>query len=519
MIAIDRHHIHQESLPWRAGATRARGSILLRIGDADARTLAGQHAMWMMANLATRLVETVDLLVIDAPAVPVLSPAVAPFAGPRDNLRDALIASAQAIGTSVRVEPPTGQAFAFTIEYGATPKETNGCCVSANGWVGALSKGDRLPRTADSNPIGAYAAACLAIGEAFKALVDADTERVDRIHDLAVNLWTMESSNFADARIGAADNPSWHGANIGDVHVVGSGAVANAIHHAWLALPDLDGVVVPVDRSDKPLKETNLNRYALSTRSELRRDKALVLRDRLRSAHRLKVLPRTKGWNALRSDPGSELDERDDDARRIAANERRGRFAVVLSCVDRDQDRGDVQETLPRDLFQGSTLEILARCRRFDLATAESACAKCFTRPEEHIEVDDEVAARLLKMDREGRDAYARERDIDPGKLEAWFQERCATLTAKQLHSLRAKSTDHEEFSVSFVSMMSGLLVVGDHLKHILGAPTRASGSYETRYYFTTNALNVVPLPAEERCSCRTTALRRAWATKWRNNA
>lgn len=510
----DRHHIHDASLPWTAGATRRRGTILIRIGEADAATSAGQHAVWMMVNMAARLNETVERVVVDAPQVALLSPAVAPFSE-SDDLRDALLASGRAIGAGVDVVPLDGQPRDVVLEYGARPSDGVGWCVSANGWVGAISRnGDRLPPTHDANPMGAYVAASLAVAEAFKMLVEAD-DRADRAENLALNLWSLTTTPCRDAATTPEQNPPWRGADIGDVYVAGSGAVANAIHHIWLALPNLVGASIPVDRADKKLKETNLNRYALATRDALGKDKAVVLQRRLEGRATIRVLPRTRGWNTLRNEPGSELDETDPIVRRLAEQERRNRFATVLNCVDRDNDRADVQESFPRDLFQGSTLFLRAQCSRFDLSREENACTKCFTRPEDDLEIDDDLAERLVKMDAGERAAYARERDILPEKVEAWLEKRCATLSAAQITSLRETPVDPPEWSVSFVSVMAGILQATEHLKHAFGRPTRAGQSYAVRYFFTFNSLTVTELTAELACECRTTGFRRTWSRKW----
>ena len=513
---MERHHICRDSLPWAKDATRAQGTILIRIQNEDARTVAGQHALWMMTNLAARLDETVAVVVVDAPHVPVLSPAVAPFAEPRDSLADAVIAAARTIGRGVRVEKFVGQICDVFLEYGGSSVDANTICVSANGWIGAVSrKGRRLPSSGDGNPVGAYVAACLAIGEAFKVLARADEERAERAEDLAVNLWDLSTTGVVDAQFDPARNPPWSGVSIGDVHVAGSGAVGNAVHHVWMALPNLSGVSVPVDRNDKPLKDTNLNRYVLTVREDVGRDKARVLEERLRGQVGLRVFPRTRGWNSLRAEPGCELDVADADARRIADAERRGRILTVLNCVDRNRDRADVQDSFPRDLFQGSTLELRAQCSRFDLSLDENACTKCFAPPEDEIEVDDAMAERLEQMDAEQRGAYARARGISPEKLEEWFRQRCGTLTAEQLRGLRAPREEVAEFSVGFVSMMAGLLVAAEHLKSLLGAPTLKGRSFVVRYYFHWNGFRTSELLRDVRCECTTTTFRHTWHRKW----
>lgn len=513
----ERHHIHEPGTPYAPGATKARGHVAIHIGEEAARTLAGQHFGWMATNLLARMEDTIGTLTLVLSGVPALARNIVPFSEAA-GYRTAILEGAQAIRRSCAIRDQLTGTPDVLIVYGRAEIPANAgrrvIHATARRWVGGVSSTPQhLQSDDDPNPIGAYVAAALAAAEAFKVIVDMSNEHADVADDLAINAWLLRVSSISEAASSLdADNPRWHGADLGRVHVVGAGAVANALLHTWMALPDLRGRVTVIDRADKPLKETNLNRYLLAAMRDIAvRHKAVIVQQNLRGRATFDILPRNDGWARVAAGAGKEAAEA--GWHDVAAIEREGRFENVLSCVDRNRERHPIQGSVPKNLAQGSTHQFNAQVRRFRLRDPNGACLKCFN-PVEAIEVDDAIKQRLQGRTREERAEISRQHSLDPTDVEAWLDGDCEGLSGAEIEKLRLDLVGNE-FSVSFVSALSGILLASEYLKEILGTPTLPELSHAARYYFLTNSLDVTPKAIDRACACQTAGLREYYAVKW----
>ena len=215
---------------------------------------------------------------------------------------------------------------------------------SSSGWAARVSCATGVaPLRGMPNPVGAMGAACLASAEAFKRLAEVCGCAEARIRKHPRELtFSFLDYTFSDAD---ADFPA--GVRIGDVLLVGAGAVGSAFAYA-ASQAGIRGTIEAVDPDI--VSETDLNRCLPFFRSDVDRPKAEVIR-RL-SSDRLEVRGRVARYGGeSRRDP------------------------VVVSAVDNHDARFAIQHDLPRTLLHGATGGSVAAVSSVKLL--DNACFCC----------------------------------------------------------------------------------------------------------------------------------------------
>ena len=131
----------------------------------------------------------------------------------------------------------------------------------------------------DCNPFGAYSAACIVAGDAFKFLQGIDANHgtlADQVCFSAYSLETFDKESFR----GALNPKLPEVIDLGIIHLVGCGAVGHSFCHSLLPLENVQGDLVLIDRKigefgkEEVLDYTNLNRYVLATLNDIGKPKA-----------------------------------------------------------------------------------------------------------------------------------------------------------------------------------------------------------------------------------------------------
>lgn len=140
--------------------------------------------------------------------------------------------------------------------------------VNSNGWVARISSGSTdLPvESAQPNPIGALAAACLGVTEAFKRLIQLKPQRGELHDNFAFSFYSYQTSQEPGPPISSFD--------VGNPLLVGAGAIGNGICQLFRQLP-IEGSISVVDPQD--FKEENLGTCLLISTQDLDKPKAEVL--------------------------------------------------------------------------------------------------------------------------------------------------------------------------------------------------------------------------------------------------
>jgi len=170
------HNLGDRHLRPIGGLSRPGGGRRVRItaGDTVSRSVAGQHTLWMLANLLARQFGVVAEVEVAVPRVP-LHPQVALFGG-REHLPDTLaevvrLVAGDAVRVAAGVEPADVEVIVGCDEAGRLPC-THRVAVLGAGWRVFAGRPGAVPDADldDTNTLGPYFAACVAAGEVFKRL-------------------------------------------------------------------------------------------------------------------------------------------------------------------------------------------------------------------------------------------------------------------------------------------------------------------------------------------------------------
>jgi hypothetical protein len=280
----------------------AATAVRLRVGDNTPAALSAGYLL--AANLAAR---SYPAIALDAP--PELAAHAAALVRAINPHCDLLAPDADVVGT-----------LTFTP---STPTD-NEVSVWTSGW-NVIVDGAREPNEAAAAP-AALAAAAIGLGELFR-LVFADLLGAPRGRSGAqpgtLNVVTLESW--------AEDLPIGSGLDVGRVHLVGAGAIGEAVVET-LRLSGVRGELLVVD--DQPVTASNLQRYVLTTDLDEGALKTeLVARALAGSGLTVSEIPREWGVDCAKQ----------------------GTLDSVLVALDSAVDRIGVQASLPRRTYNAYT--------------------------------------------------------------------------------------------------------------------------------------------------------------------
>jgi hypothetical protein len=195
---------------------------------------------------------------------------------------------------------------------------------------------------ASSVPFGAMAGACFAVAEVFKTLIASCLEEQPRnefrkryVATWRYNVWTQERTPDGDDNMSTQQGPNVLPALVLDRRTlvqVGAGAVGNATAYAFSETDAISGALRTLDV--KHVDEKNLNR-------------CLYFREQHVGESKVSVLASEAGSTGLLVEGVNER-YRDEDGHDCF---------IVLSTVDNNEVRHQMQESLPAYVVEGSTGE------------------------------------------------------------------------------------------------------------------------------------------------------------------
>jgi hypothetical protein len=215
--------------------------IGIAIDEATASSRAGQVALLALVNMAARLHRHILVAVPDVPLI-------ARSLVPADDLRHAVVATAQAIDPCGRLDLVDHRSMKTIASVGIGPVRGGTCqaYVGVDGLLATLATGPQPFEASDASILGAALASCMAAA----ALVGMVTGHP--IVPTRLSLWRLGDGVMAEP--GPSDVA--HPLDIGDVLVVGAGAVASALLY-WLRELGVTGRWVVVDGDLLELPNTN----------------------------------------------------------------------------------------------------------------------------------------------------------------------------------------------------------------------------------------------------------------------
>jgi molybdopterin/thiamine biosynthesis adenylyltransferase len=322
-----------DSLSADAGAELLDSLVFgLRVAPGAAGTLSGQAAALTAANLLARLGGTV---LLDVPSVQVDLRGT-PWSDMRlDQACGELIARGG--GRAEERSSPT----ALVVGGRSTLEEVS---IGGSDWVSVVDEPN--PELTGSHPFGSMAAACFGTARVFH-------EELQRRIGLAGPPRTPQRFSILSAELGQ-DHPISIGPVTMPVALVGAGAVGQAL--AWsmvLGQVDLTGVVDIID--PQTLDTSNLNRHLVSAASDVGQHKAQIVANFLSPCAPL-VQPWLETFAEFRTHHPNAQE-------------------LVVSTVDNDMARYEIQGSFPRRLLHGATSQ-----EKISVATIDAlngACLAC----------------------------------------------------------------------------------------------------------------------------------------------
>lgn len=519
------------------GASLAR-PVEIAVSSASARTRAGQHLAVHLANLLGRLEGVVSTLSVrvesdaarrggDVPLLTGIDPRRPDGGG---SLVEAVRGSA-VLAARHRLAEPAGavdsaaERQAFRVRVGAAVPGAPGAdsdadadvYVAAGEWTAFVGRrpGPECAAAAETGgdfggAVGAHVAAAFASAEVFRALRDLGP-RAGGPDGFTFSAWSWrEVGGLAEGdAVAAAEGAGARGTaglTVPDLVLVGVGAVGSAFLLTLWASGAATPWLVAVDGDAVSL--TNLNRYplfALADRGAPKGSRAAALLAR-GGASPFGVTPVDAWWG---------------DYLRTTAP---GPLRLVVSAVDTNVARGQIQDALPRLIFGASTLDLRAEVGRYELRDPRSRCLRCFNPPESG-ESDTALRRRLLAMDDAALAREAEDRGVAASEVAAFVADvraggtGCAFLAGPALERLR-RAEGESGFAVSFVSGLAGSLLAAQVLREAAGAAP-ALAPPATRAIFqlwspdvSSNEVRAAPVDAA--CECQTAGYREAFTATWR---
>jgi hypothetical protein len=336
--------------------------------------------------------------------------------------------------------------------------------ITFSAWTATVGEGSLIPAPTESGvPFGALIASCFGVAEVFKAVLQELPEENARafahrrVRDFTFDAWSADVG-----RLGAVEGPeSLQSLSCSSLLQVGAGAVGNA---SMLALSELTGIEGPIPLCDrKVVDDRNLNRCLLFSEDDVDDPKVEVV---------------------ARAMPDGLVHPIEGDFEIFLGE----RASVLLSTVDNNEVRHQMQECIPRFLIQGSTGGTVA-CVSVHTAVDGLSCIVCRHPDREgglsrRQQLPVEEAARRLGVPKEViRDSrFEGSTELNEGFLNTLAEdpELQAFFTQKQADgvdlcgALADFRTQHgidvapQEPSVPFVSAFAGFQAAAEAVKALL---------------------------------------------------
>ena len=352
------------------------------------------------------------------------------------------------------------------------------------GWVGSPSNAPPAAVADDANPLGPFMAASLAAGEVFKRARGIARGRM--LDAAGVSLWTGDSGADWDA---LADGPTIADCSLPPLHVVGAGAVGQALAYVFRYAEAASYLaVIDDDRHD----DTNLNRCFLAGDGDLEQPKVDAVKRF--EGDRLKVRAFDRDLAGYLTDPRADLDPR------LAERADRCEFQFLVSCVDRGYARQQLQSLWPEVIFGGSTIGLVALSDTYRRGSG-GACLACHNPAEKEAERIWSLRKRLGGMDAADLNAFLVAEGVDPGAVvEELARPRCGSDGAAALTQLARQPP---EFSAGFVSLAAGVLLASNLLRDLVFAQTAPKRLCRIALSFLNGEIDQADLAIDPNCEQR----------------
>jgi hypothetical protein len=518
----DRHHRPDPGGKLRSAPRLRKARVQLRVSGALADTRVGQLGAWLCVNLLSRLEGLVATIELEVPPVATHATLhlLGPISSPRHrHLAETLTALCSAVSagavdivsgpqdTPSDVELILGGAEA-EVEPGTGPRRV--WCFGS-GWRASTGTAPTVAVARiedDTNPLGMYLAACYGVGEIFKHLKGARDDQDFTIVRLYASLWSGANAEGWDD---LEEGPSVHHLRLPVTYLAGAGAVAQALLLAVATATAGIDYLTALDRDC--IGDSNRNRYVLTlaehARAQVNKAKLAV---EFLSAFGISAYGQPLFWFSYIEHTQPHPDP---DLRRQEADLK---YRLVLSCVDRNSARQEIQRTWPQELLGASTESLRAEAVYYDRRTT-TACLSCHNPVQPFEDVVKALREQLTELTRTQRQEHLQRLGITQDTIDSALRylddPQCGELGESVLRKFAEDGPPG--FAVGFVSVAAGMLLARHWIRYALYGPQGVTPT--DRHYLTMNFFNGRFLWREEaqsvECDCGTSGGER-WRALWR---
>jgi len=365
------------------------GTALLVADEKSLETANGQLVLCMAVNALSRLYPILTYIDLSIPSSAVFSVNVPLFT--EDKVLNATMDFVDRLQLDCKVECVDSISGNWDAVLSIGPSKTNlknMISVTSDGWIAYASTDELVPVfTEKTNPIGAYAAACIGGMEVFKRvflkksnlLLPEKTKYDVRWKLKFIRGQTSFSAFDYSVNGNSVSNPSLPSTvNVGDLCIAGVGAGGGAVAYTLASLRDLEGQLTLIDPDE--VKPGNMNRYvyALQASSAGNRPKVEVIRELFESFRRLHVQAFPYSYQELR------------ESGKI------GDVDVLISTVDTKETRRDMQWDMPRVILDAAVVLTDFYISRVDLG--QSPCLLCTHKAKEVERSPEEIVSEVIGL-------------------------------------------------------------------------------------------------------------------------
>jgi len=335
----------------------AKESVAIAFDKNALTTAEGRKTLDLLTRLLARLYPVLTYLGLDQPA--------------KRASKD-LEGLAQAVNPNVdlknSIEGVTGCIVVGATSATGLPEACKVLFAGSDNWLARLSTKKPVSSGSSPNPFGAGAAACFAVANMFRKTFAAQLPNPKADEDVTFSVLDMTVVKKRSR------NPAWEAADLGEVFLVGCGAIGNGL--LW-AVRDFSGKGTLHVIDGEALDMTNLQRYAMTLAKDEGAKTELAKKWLLSSG--LRVEPHPQCWEQYVSEREAWTFER------------------LAVAVDTEVARIHIQASLPRIVHNSWTqLGHAGVSRHGFLGTG--ACMACLYMPTQAGFNLDQLVQRALRL-------------------------------------------------------------------------------------------------------------------------
>jgi len=445
------------------------GTVLIVANQKCIETANGQFALCMAINMLARLHPVLTRIDVSIPDTAVFSVHVPLFT--ESKILDAILDFVNKLQPNCKVERADliHRDWDAVLSIGSSDLAIkNTISIASDGWIAYVSANELAPTfTKHTNPIGAYAAACIGGMEVFKRVFLKKSNLLLPEKTPFDVRWRLKfikdqlSFSAFDYRVNG--NPAYNPSlpltiNVGNLTIAGVGAGGGAVAYTLASLHDLEGRMTLIDPDE--VKPSNMNRYvyALHTDSVGNRPKVEALKELLKDFKKLDVQACQNSYQELTASRGI------------------GNIDVLISTVDTKETRRNMQWDMPRVILDAAVVLTDFYVRRVDIG--KSPCLICTHSPKEVERPLEEVLSEVIGLSASeiaklrSTNACLTQEHINrmtkssekfgftlPSvgeRFSDWLMMHCGELVL---------SATQERFPLPFATVLPGILIAGEVIK------------------------------------------------------